>query len=53
MEDEIENWDDDDLDIGGDDFTFRSASLVTTASSSHPSHPGYQPSGNAQYRPAY
>ena len=35
MEDEIENWDDDDLDIGGDDFTVRSASLVTTASSSH------------------
>jgi hypothetical protein len=36
VEEEIENWDDDDLDIGGDDFTFRSASLVTTASSSHP-----------------
>ena len=35
LEDEIENWDDDDLDIGGDDFTFRSASLATTAASSH------------------
>ena len=32
----MENWDDDDLDIGGDDFTFRSASLATTAGlSSH------------------
>lgn len=27
----MENWDDDDLDIGGDDFTFRSASAATTA----------------------
>lgn len=31
----MENWDDDDLDIGGDDFTFRSASLATTKSSLH------------------
>ncbi|CAG8951353.1 hypothetical protein HYFRA_00007264 [Hymenoscyphus fraxineus] len=29
----IESWDDDDLDIGGDDFTFRSASLTTTTTS--------------------
>lgn len=29
-EEEIENWDDDDLDIGGDDFTCRSASLANT-----------------------
>src|ERR1700709_1704049 len=35
VEEEIENWDDDDLDIGGDDFTFRSASLATTKSSHH------------------
>lgn len=35
MEEAIENWDDDDLDIGGDDFTFRSASLATTAASTH------------------
>jgi hypothetical protein len=34
---EIENWDDDDLDIGGDDFTFRSASVATTATNA-PSH---------------
>ncbi len=33
----IENWDDDDLDIGGDDFTFRSASVATTATNA-PSH---------------
>lgn len=33
VQEEIENWDDDDLDIGGDDFAFRSASLATTASS--------------------
>ncbi|RKF65329.1 putative cytokinesis regulator [Erysiphe neolycopersici] len=26
----IENWDDDDLDIGGDDFAFRSVSLATS-----------------------
>ena len=31
----IESWDDDDLDIQGDDFTFRSASLATTAGSQH------------------
>ncbi|KAJ8071498.1 hypothetical protein OCU04_001818 [Sclerotinia nivalis] len=31
VEDDVENWDDDDLDIGGDDFTFRSASAATTA----------------------
>lgn len=31
----IENWDDDDLEIGGDDLTFRSASLATTAASQH------------------
>ncbi|KAH8657174.1 hypothetical protein BGZ60DRAFT_532024 [Tricladium varicosporioides] len=31
----IESWDDDDLDIGGDDFTFRSASLATTATTHH------------------
>ncbi|KAG9240419.1 hypothetical protein BJ878DRAFT_292674 [Calycina marina] len=31
LEERIENWDDDDLDIGGDDFTFRGASLATTA----------------------
>ncbi|KAL3421292.1 Protein byr4 [Phlyctema vagabunda] len=35
MEEAIENWDDDDLDIGGDDFTFRSASMATTAPSHH------------------
>ncbi|RDW88105.1 hypothetical protein BP6252_00137 [Coleophoma cylindrospora] len=35
MEEAIENWDDDDLDIGGDDFTFRSASIATTAPSHH------------------
>jgi hypothetical protein len=34
VEEEIENWDDDnDLDIGGDDFTFRSASVATTVAS--------------------
>ena len=33
---DIENWDDDnDLDIGGDDFTFRSASVATTVASHH------------------
>lgn len=31
----MESWDDDDLDIGGDDFTFRSSSLTTTATSHH------------------
>ncbi|ATZ51586.1 hypothetical protein BCIN_07g01960 [Botrytis cinerea B05.10] len=31
VEDDVENWDDDDLDIGRDDFTFRSASAATTA----------------------
>ncbi|ESZ90985.1 hypothetical protein SBOR_8619 [Sclerotinia borealis F-4128] len=31
VEDDVENWDDDDLDIGGDDFTLRSASVATTA----------------------
>jgi hypothetical protein len=36
-EEVIENWDDDDLDIGGDDFTFRSASVATTATNP-PSH---------------
>jgi len=35
LEEEIENWDDDDLDIGGDDFTFRSASLATTTASTN------------------
>jgi hypothetical protein len=36
VEEPIENWDDDnDLDIGGDDFTFRSASVATTAASHH------------------
>lgn len=30
VEDEVENWDDEDLDISGDDFTFRSASIATT-----------------------
>lgn len=30
MEEAIEIWDDDDLDLGGDDFTFRSVSLATT-----------------------
>src|SRR5690348_5128514 len=34
-EEPIESWDDDDLDIGGDDFTFRSASLATTATTHH------------------
>jgi hypothetical protein len=35
-EEPVENWDDDnDLDIGGDDFTFRSASVATTAASHH------------------
>lgn len=34
MQEAIENWDDDnDLDIGGDDFTFRSASVATTVAS--------------------
>jgi hypothetical protein len=34
VEEVVENWDDDnDLDIGGDDFTFRSASVATTAAS--------------------
>ncbi|TVY34384.1 Protein byr4 [Lachnellula subtilissima] len=33
VEEPIESWDDDDLDIGGDDFTFRSASLATTSAS--------------------
>ena len=37
VEEVIENWDDDDLDIGGDDFTFRSASVATTATNA-PSH---------------
>jgi hypothetical protein len=37
VEEEIENWDDDDLEIGGDDFTFRSASIATTATNA-PSH---------------
>jgi hypothetical protein len=36
-EEVIESWDDDDLDIGGDDFTFRSASVATTATNA-PSH---------------
>jgi hypothetical protein len=36
-EEEIEIWDDGDLDIGGDDFTFRSASLATTTTNA-PSH---------------
>lgn len=32
----MESWDDDDLDLGGgDDFTFRSASLATTSTSHH------------------
>jgi hypothetical protein len=31
----MENWDDDDLEIGGDDFTFRSASIATTSASHH------------------
>ena len=36
VEEPIENWDDDnDLDIGGDDFTFRSASAATTTASHH------------------
>lgn len=35
VEEPIESWDDDDLDIGGDDFTFRSASLATTSTSNH------------------
>ncbi|KAL2066645.1 hypothetical protein VTL71DRAFT_2717 [Oculimacula yallundae] len=36
VEEPMECWDDDDLDIGGgDDFTFRSASLATTATSQH------------------
>lgn len=35
VEEPIESWDDDDLDIGGDDFTFRSASLATTTASQH------------------
>ncbi|KAF4634001.1 hypothetical protein G7Y89_g4095 [Cudoniella acicularis] len=35
VEEPIENWDDDDLDIGGDDFTFRSASIATTGTSNH------------------
>jgi hypothetical protein len=35
VEEPIENWDDDDLDIGGDDFTFRSASLATTSTSNY------------------
>ncbi|QSZ33729.1 hypothetical protein DSL72_005300 [Monilinia vaccinii-corymbosi] len=30
VEEEVENWDDEDLDIGGDDFTFRSTSAATT-----------------------
>ncbi|KAI1004594.1 hypothetical protein K3495_g3617 [Podosphaera aphanis] len=33
MKEEIENWDDDDLDLEGDEFTFRSASFSTTAAS--------------------
>ncbi|PMD56297.1 uncharacterized protein K444DRAFT_654456 [Hyaloscypha bicolor E] len=35
VDEPIENWDDDDLEIGGDDFTFRSASLATTSASQH------------------
>ncbi|PMD38821.1 hypothetical protein L207DRAFT_567180 [Hyaloscypha variabilis F] len=35
VEEPLENWDDDDLEIGGDDFTFRSASLATTSASHH------------------
>lgn len=35
VDEPIECWDDDDLDIGGDEFTFRSASLATTANSQH------------------
>lgn len=34
VEEEMESWDDD-LDIGGDDFTFRHASIATTAASNH------------------
>jgi hypothetical protein len=34
VEEPIESWDDD-LEIGGDDFTFRSASLATTSASHH------------------
>lgn len=35
VEEPIECWDDDDLDIGGDDFNFRSASLATSATSNY------------------
>ncbi|CAL3966862.1 unnamed protein product [Diplocarpon coronariae] len=35
VEEPVESWDDDDLDLGGDDFTFRSASLATTVTSQH------------------
>jgi hypothetical protein len=36
VEETVENWDDDDfLEIGGDDFASRSASLATTAASNH------------------
>lgn len=34
VEEPMESWDDD-LDIGGDDFTFRNASIATTAASNH------------------
>ncbi|OBT98326.1 hypothetical protein VE01_03073 [Pseudogymnoascus verrucosus] len=37
VEEAVENWDDDDLDIGGDDFTFpsRTVSIATSAGLSH------------------
>lgn len=35
VEEPLESWDDDDLEIGGDDFTLRAASLATTTTSSH------------------
>ncbi|TVY75708.1 Protein byr4, partial [Lachnellula suecica] len=38
VEEPMESWDDDDLDIGGDDFTFRSASIATTTTRSASHH---------------
>ncbi|RDL38210.1 uncharacterized protein BP5553_02550 [Venustampulla echinocandica] len=38
VEEPIESWDDDDLDIGGDDFTFRSASLASLATTTTSNH---------------
>jgi hypothetical protein len=49
-EEAIENWDDDnDLDIGGDDFTFRSTSVATTAASHHRDSISSRLSGRSEF----